>query len=143
MAGEESTRPPVSNSQRAVPGFLAGGAGKAMVGLDSGLTSGKPGMFVDGTIGGGEGDLVLDGGTVESGSGVVVSANSAGSSLRKKYKPPAATNPPKINRTATIAITRGALLFDSGADVAFKDGPTEGVGDATLRVERQALIVRR
>ena len=35
-----------------------------------------------------------------------------------------------MNR-ATIAITRGALLFDLGVGAVESEGPTEGVGDAS------------
>ena len=62
----------------------------------------------------------------------MVSANSVGLSLGKKYKPPAAANPPKIHRPATIAITRGAMLFDSDVDVAVSEGPASGEGDVSF-----------
>tara|TARA_B100001971_G_C18206694_1_gene548075 strand:- start:702 stop:1052 length:351 start_codon:yes stop_codon:yes gene_type:complete len=92
---------------------------------------------VDGFVGKGGGALVsfdiLCDSTVYS--GILISAKSGGLSLRRKYRPTAAVKPTKINRPATIPIIRGALLFDSGADVAFNDGATEGEGDITFAGE--------
>ena len=126
MAGEETTRSPVSNSHSLVPTFLV-----YRLVCGSG-PPGKTGLAGDGVDG--QGLLVLILGDGSSSSFSIAPTIFVGSllSLRKKNQPPAAASPPRTNNPAIIAITRGALLFDWDADGADKEGPAEAVGETAF-----------